>query len=330
MAESQNAVSREKALEALKPLNGEDHPSLLAAVFQSACLDITLSGVVRGVDEEAMTGALLGAMVAQVPWWAQLLSEDPPGCTWYRYRKSGGGADSETKTGGDVAFLIRMGDGRARLAIIQAKRPGGETARVLQVHRISPAIDGHDEEPQFVRLRRYGQSLVGVEDEVDLSKLHFVHYALYLGSGALTVSLDQLSAINAAYLNAVNSRGGPRVLAASETRVFVDSTQNVPLAVLLTLGCQPDEPARGWLCMADSDAGGVVEKLGAKVQVIEVSPSLNGLPLVNESGCEVIGVVLEPMKLSSNARAEMAGKWSESDGDAPEPTTQQKKRARRM
>lgn len=303
-------ITRDAALAPILTLTGGQTPPLLAAIFQSACLDVTLGGIVRGVDEEAMTGAFLGAMIAQAPWWGQLLSASPPGCTWYRYRKSGGAADSETKTGGDLALLIRMDDGTARLAIIQAKRPGGETGRVLQVHRVAPAIDDRPREPQFVRLRAYGQSIAGVHGKENIAELSFVHYVLYFGEGPLAVSFDQLSEINKAYNEAETTVRYPDDVPSTSTRVPLTSVVHEPLVALLTRGCEPGAQIKGWLTMSESDAGGVIEKLGARVNVVEMSSARGVAPLVPEFRLKRLGVVMDKVDLTGAARSKLAEDWS--------------------
>ncbi|UXA60028.1 hypothetical protein M0D48_13400 [Xanthomonas prunicola] len=81
-----------------------------------------LNGSSSRLDEETLTGAMIGALVAAHPMSAASFPSDQASAIqWSGYAKHGSGINSERSSGADFALVISLPDGRLRLAIFQAK-----------------------------------------------------------------------------------------------------------------------------------------------------------------------------------------------------------------
>jgi hypothetical protein len=148
----------------------------LANAFQLAVCDVLSNNLSGKRDEEGTTGALLGAIAANVAW-QNATSESQP-CSWVHYRKSGRGLLDEPFTGADFALIIRVAEDRFHFAIFQAKRATNREGS-FKVDHISPARPPYPPELQFKRLVRHGLQISCPPASKDLSVLNWVHYLVY-------------------------------------------------------------------------------------------------------------------------------------------------------
>jgi hypothetical protein len=149
--------------------------------------DIVFSRLIRHIDEEITTAALLGAMASNIAWASALaLKSDLPPFSWIHYSKHGKDEKSEAYTGADFSLIFRMDNNKYRAAVFQAKRAQSEKLN-FKYCQISPAREGYLPEPQIIRLYKYGIKLLieapRKHEEGDTSltdlKLDFVHYLIY-------------------------------------------------------------------------------------------------------------------------------------------------------
>lgn len=116
-------------MEELSLLAGEESPVALTPI--SASIRATLNrfrqmGLFGHLDEETITGSLLGAISATLPFCVALYGENvpPEKLCWGHFPKSGAFTKppSEAETGADFALVVYATKDVARLALFQAKR----------------------------------------------------------------------------------------------------------------------------------------------------------------------------------------------------------------
>ncbi|WP_146742249.1 hypothetical protein [Oleiagrimonas sp. MCCC 1A03011] len=133
------------------------------------------------IDEESMTGALLGAFATSFkPAVWVFGSDNNQKCSWARYRKSGKRPDSESVRGADFALVIAINSDVSRIAIFQAKKAKvKKSGRWIDVHHY-PAGDPK-RSSQIVSLFNTGKKILsssGVNNP-GLSECGWIHYLAY-------------------------------------------------------------------------------------------------------------------------------------------------------
>ncbi|WP_414547937.1 hypothetical protein [Stenotrophomonas forensis] len=192
---------REWVTRQVQPNAEKDEINALRAAFRLSVISLLRSQLSRLVSEETMTGAFLGAAAASVGICAEAYSgEGSPACSWIQYSKSGGHENSESVNGADFALLIRMRDGRARLAIFQAKRKMTESNKI-NLSRAKKGSETSSGKEQLLRLVDYGTSVYGdtFNSDTEVDQLHWIHYLLYQKEELNCCSIDQLKEIHVAF-----------------------------------------------------------------------------------------------------------------------------------
>ncbi|WP_267122965.1 hypothetical protein [Xanthomonas sacchari] len=173
----------------------------LISTFQISIVEFISSGHFNGFDEETTTGGLLGAFGATAPWCAAYYGINPS-FGWIRYPKPGSSPISESATGSDFAILLRVNKNVARLAVFQAKKVDGSSDN-FYIHQISPASTDKDSvpEPQFLRLRDYGDKILKTlgRNDFSLPKMDWIHYLAYRNKSLTCVPISDLSQIDLIY-----------------------------------------------------------------------------------------------------------------------------------
>ena len=173
----------------------------LISSFQISIAEFISSGHFNGFDEETTTGGLLGAFGATAPWCAAHYGINPS-FGWIRYPKSGSSTISESATGSDFAILLRVGKNIARLAVFQAKKVDGLSDN-FYIHQISPAGTDKDSvpEPQFLRLRDYGEKILSTlgRNDFSLPKMDWIHYLAYRRDSLNCIPISDLAQIDLIY-----------------------------------------------------------------------------------------------------------------------------------
>lgn len=177
--------------------------------------DIVSSRLIRHIDEEITTAALLGAMASNIAWASALaLDADLPPFSWVHYSKHNKKEESEAYTGADFSLIFRMDDNKYRAAVFQAKRAQNNEGN-FKYCQISPARAGYPPEPQILRLHKYGLKILATEaqdkeqksDEEHLitKGLDFVHYLIYHQKNAYASALcDHQNVIDRIQTEAAN------------------------------------------------------------------------------------------------------------------------------
>ena len=238
----------EEELKALQADSGWPPANALSTAFQMALLEILAAGLPSQVDEESMTGALMGAIAATVPWCAAAYADQSsPGCAWIRYRKSGA-TDSEPVTGADFALIIRLPGGTARGAVFQAKRI--KSKNTMDIHHLSPELPKTPSRPkrkaeaQFLRIRDYAKDVLTAcrRRTPKFSDLSWVHYLAYRSDRISCYSLDGLDDIDAHYSKKPTRSPGPIALSQRDSE---------ELLWMLTMGASvaPGIDCQGWLTL---------------------------------------------------------------------------------
>lgn len=185
----------------VQPDAKEDEINALRAAFRLSIISLLRSQLSRVVSEETMTGAFLGAAAASVGICAEAYSEQgSPACSWIQYSKSGSHDNSESVNGADFALLIRMRDGRARLAIFQAKRKMTESHKI-NLSRAKKDSETSSGKEQLLRLVEYGTSVYGdtFNSDTKVEQMHWIHYLLYHKSELNCCSVDQMKDLHDAF-----------------------------------------------------------------------------------------------------------------------------------
>lgn len=254
----------------IKPLrDSETVATPLTIAVYLGCWRMTGAGLVNGIDEEAMTGALLGAIAASLPWCAVAYG-GPQGqqCAWRRFKKGGHAEDSESFTGGDFALLVRLPEKKVRLAIFQAKKAKNRKAPYIDVHHLS-SQGGKRYEPQFMRLLKNGWKTSGAKRKKDkvVAGLHWVHYIAYSADGILTLPVSCLEDVHEYYRAASDSSIGsaPVALGSRPTR---------PLHSVISDGCNERiRSPSGWLETTEDDAKILLKRSILLQDIIEIDES---------------------------------------------------------
>lgn len=208
------------------------------ATFKLACRLASESGLAACIGEEAMTGALLGAMMANFPSCVAAFGPVGVSCSWVRYRKGGRQANSESRTGSDFGLVVEIPGGKARIAIFQAKMM---KSNKIDLHHVIKANDEFPKTTQMERLAEYAAELTSkleVED-TGFTTFSWVHYAAYSSDGVECVALSDLKDHYDEYL-----RSG----CAKSCKIAVSDNNSKQLIDLLSDACEPSAiDVAGWL-----------------------------------------------------------------------------------
>lgn len=159
-------------------------PSPLAGALQVATVEILSLLSETSLDEEEVTYALLGSFTSNIRTFALEFPDTfCPQFYWQRYSKNSRSQGSESASGADFAFLIRLNDDRARVAVFQAKKMDAQGR--VDITQISPLRETADQgellpEPQILRLLRNAQYISG---NANLDAMKWVYYAGYSDHG---------------------------------------------------------------------------------------------------------------------------------------------------
>lgn len=178
---------------------------LLKKSFKHACRicrNISADGI---LDEETITGALLGALASSFP----LLSEEgsPKALSerffWFRYsKKSARHRDSEAANGADFALVLVDDVGLARVALFQAKRSKVKHVKgewTIDIRHVSKSVSGK-KVAQLVALEERANNLLVLNktpatglDEGRLHHLSWIHYLAYGDGEPLCIPMTRMS-----------------------------------------------------------------------------------------------------------------------------------------
>ncbi|MBH1832053.1 hypothetical protein I5W42_11375 [Stenotrophomonas maltophilia] len=280
---------REWVSKQVQPDVKEDEINALRAAFRLSIISLLRSQLSRLVSEETMTGAFLGAAAASVGICAEAYTGlGSPACSWIQYSKSGNHENSESVNGADFALLIRMRDGRARLAIFQAKRKltGSHQVNLSRVKKDSETSSGKE---QFLRLVDYGQSVCSesLKFNIKLEEMHWIHYLLYQKSELNCCSIDQMKDLHDAFMR--ETGGNTEIISgANENKkksddgtIDLSEKKLVSLASLLDIGAtepnrseddeigsSEDPRVSGWLeIQNEAQLSLIIERLANKVDL---------------------------------------------------------------
>lgn len=285
---------REWVRKQVQPEAKQDEINALRAAFRLSIISLLRSQLSRVVSEETMTGAFLGSAAASVGICAEAYSgENSPACSWIQYSKSGSHDNSESVNGADFALLIRMRDGRARLAIFQAKR------KMTQSHKINISQTKKDSETssgkeQFLRLVNYGKSVCSeaLTFNTKIEEMHWIHYLLYQKDELNCCSIDQMKDLHDTFeagLDENTSRVNTEAVLDGEVKkekskkgiVDLSGMRLVSLIGLLDIGATEPDPMNddesgapenqklsGWLEIQNEDQLElIIERLASKVDL---------------------------------------------------------------
>ncbi|MDF3982154.1 hypothetical protein P3W23_09150 [Luteibacter sp. PPL554] len=220
-------------------------------------------------DEETITGSLLGALTAGLPWVAPLVGTRSPEdseIAWGGFSKSGP-TMSEADYGADFALALRIDTSRVRIAIFQAKRPKDGRGRAIPVFEAS--TDVHVRHRQFLALLETGREIAdGVLGTTRFSALDWIHYVGYVDNGPVHVPMSSLSKF---------------ARAARKSDVSVKPNLKVPIGAsslleLLARGAthSPDDPCSGWITMTVEQADKYLPHLAPLMPVFAADESGGG------------------------------------------------------
>lgn len=180
--------------------------SAIEVNFHIAAMSVeALNNVSPRLDEESLTGAMIGAFVAAQPLSAAAFpGVDKEALQWASYGKNDRGKFGERNSGADFALVVMLPGGRSRLAIFQAKSDQSKSAKknTLPVGQIKD--DGLAMLPgskELVRVRRNQvknltdsaiEVASGGGSKADLKDLYWVHYFCQFQDGVVAVPISCL------------------------------------------------------------------------------------------------------------------------------------------
>lgn len=246
-------------------------------------------------DEELITSAFLGTLMANAGWALACLGKDTGsgiGLSWAQYKKTRPKApapgavpgerriETEAQSGADFAVVLRPEPDLAWLALFQAKKAnvdtGGDTHRdYIDVYRRPPKpepVGGVQKvwrDSQLVVLVQEGNRIQGTpadgrSGQLSTSRLDWVHYLAYVHDAPVCVALSHLEENYKAELQAHDRK-------LSDNLVYLDDALTTKLFDLLDLPRQMNSsPQRngpalpepvGWLAMPYARAEKVLPEL---------------------------------------------------------------------
>lgn len=314
-------------------------------LFGALCMsidDIVSSELIRYIDEEITTAALLGAMASNIAWASALaLDMDLPPLSWVHYSKHGKDEKSEAYTGADFALIFRVNDDRYRAAVFQAKRAQSEKCN-FKPYQISPAREGYFPEPQILRLYKYGLKLLTgapLEEEKKNDKdyaikrpIDFVHYLIYHQTGAYAAPLcDYQKEINTLQIQATNIKWEEPISIESVIdawKPYVDKmleplggTIRLRLLLNSALLTPPTECAPGWIDLKTPSAVKMFISDTRKLMDVFEGSALASPKPTFDGGMDLSG-------MTNSRRTLLRKAWPKSSTQPkPKTTTPPKKRA---
>lgn len=256
------------------------------------------------LDEETLTGAMIGALVSAHPMSAASFPADPASAiSWSGYSKHGSDAHSERNSGADFAMVLSLPDGRLRLAIFQAKSDWGQSATknmlvVGQIKDVPAVVDDSGAVIESAHRRNQIEALVEAASNiqskngkvVSVSGLRWVYYLCQFQDGIKAVALSE---IKESVLSSIRT--------VKPVKVRLAPTMGRSLDALLECGCRQE--TKCWLELSTPvegmlpppiDLSALVElmpvvvgresskgpklEFGLDVDVVELSQPLAGLP----------------------------------------------------
>ena len=259
-----------------------------------------LNGATTRLDEETLTGAMIGALVSAHPMSAASYPADPEtAIRWSSYTKHGGKTDSERNSGADFALVLALPDGRLRLAIFQAKSDwsASSTKNTLVVGQIKQSPEVKDEAGRIIRrsqrrnqveaLVKAGNAIQFKEDgRLSVQNLTWVHYLCQFKDGVRAVALSDIE-------DDVRSS----ITLRKEVRVRLNTEDGTGLDKLLEEGCVAG--GIGWLEISSLDGGALPTPidLSALIQLMPVVVGREGAagPGLKLGPNVVVGNLSEPL-----------------------------------
>lgn len=256
------------------------------------------------LDEETLTGAMIGALVSSHPMSAASFPADPASAVrWSSYAKHGSGAHSERNAGADFALVLSLPEGRLRVAIVQAKSDwsASSTKNTLVIGQMKDVPEVKDvngvvlspahRRNQVEALVKAANSLQFKGDErSSVSNLSWVYYLCQFEVGIRAIALSE---IEDEVLQSISAE--------EKVKVELLPTSGICLDELLRHGCRRRSPH--WLELGvleegklppSIDLSALVElmpvvvgregskgpklKFGLDVDVVELSQPLVALP----------------------------------------------------
>jgi hypothetical protein len=253
------------------PLDATD-PGPLEGTLRMTCKLVGESNIGAVVDEETMTGMLLGAFAANFPWSVAALGRIGVAASWARYRKGGRRFDSESQTGGDFALVIEIpgdsvkeDDRLVRIAIFQAKKISGGA---INLHHVIKPRPSHPEDKiayQLPVLATHAKTFVeGSGEKFDVAKVGWVHHLAYGEGNVHGIALRHLTSHLASYSPTSSPKSLP-------LRVDINSNEWRALSDILVEGCALGEsldPFPKWLTLPRNVAA---RHLGDLLEVMDVA-----------------------------------------------------------
>lgn len=296
----------EKRVGPLRPLVA---PTPLSGALQVAAIQVISLASDSTLDEEGITSSLLGSMRATVPWFADIFEDTAsPTFNWARYSKGSSSAKGEASTGSDFALMIHFSSDAARAAIFQAKR--SKNGENLGIHQISPARNGKHPQPQILRLRDYGLSLL--PSDATPKDLHWVHYCGYMNGSFFCRPLSALETLLLEYQTlseeidqkldvyrsslTTDSNPNKKMLdkareywTTQEERTVDRSEPIIELAHLLALGAATPwgTPVGGWLTLENEDAIKAFRETASDVMTVAEATAGHSPKMVNDPNATV-------------------------------------------
>lgn len=190
------------------------------------------------VDEETLTAALLGSLIASLPLSVLAFgpTDDPGGSFgWSQYKKSGSDPLSESAKGADFALMMSRPSGKMRLIVFQAKTDSSLHQREGTISLSQSRKDGTERVFQIERLATHADELLKcVSVPVKRKGQMFVHYLCQLDERGMGLRCIQLKTLQAVVTSARASGTPPGVFKVTEDnsvdflKVLADGFSDTP------------------------------------------------------------------------------------------------------
>lgn len=297
-----------------------DIDSAIEMTLQLAAKSVSaLNGAASRLDEETMTGAMIGALVSAHPMSAASYPADPEAAIrWSSYTKYGNAVHSERNSGADFALVLSLPGGGLRLAVFQAKSDwsASSTKNTLVIGQIKDVPEVKDDNEVVIvpaGKRNQVEALVRASNKIQfktvrttLQNLTWVHYLCQFESGIKAVSISEVKA-------------GVRTSIRENKKVHVrlEPNDGKELGLLLKQGCVAG--SNGWLDISEIGDGVLPPEidLSALVELMPVvvgregsaGPKLEmGPDVVVVDLSEALRDVPEPTPTSTPARTRSFGR----------------------
>jgi len=250
--------------------------SAIEMTLQLAAKSVSaLNGAASRLDEETMTGAMIGALVSAHPMSAASYPADPEtAIRWSSYTKYGNAVQSERNSGADFALVLSLPGGDLRLAVFQAKSDWSVSSKknTLVIGQIKDVPEVKDEnEVVIVPAGRRNQvdALVRASNKIQFNKvrttvhnLTWVHYLCQFESGIKALALSEVQAAVRASIRRNKA-----------VRVHLAPSDGKELGLLLKQGCVVG--GHGWLDMSGIGNGVVPPEIDLSA-LVDLMPVVIG------------------------------------------------------